>query len=402
MAEQTSIYIWRGLDRDNRPSSGEVEAGTLREARLKLRRRQIRVRRIHRQAVGIFGRGNRVTPHDIVFFTRQLATMIEAGIPISRALNGIMRGSEKPGMRRLLRRITESVEAGNPLSTALKQYPKYFDNLYVSLVSIGEQSGLMGTLLEKVAVHVEKIQSIKGKVRSALTYPIVTLLVTFGLTAIMLVKVIPEFAKIFDSLGAELPWMTQVIMQASEVFRESWMPLLAVTAAATVLLIRGYSRSPRIRRFVDRCMLHIPIFGRIFRDAVIARFARNASIMSGAGITLVDLLETVAHAAGNQVYREAILDLRREVGSGRPISDAMTDTRLFPDMVVQMIGVGEESGELQSMLENIADFYDGEVDNAVATLSSLIEPILIVVIGALVGGIIVAMYLPLFQLGSVL
>lgn len=402
MAEKISNYTWQGLDRAGRQVSGEVEATTLQEARLKLRHQQIRVRKIRKQAVSLFSRGQRVTHSDIVFFTRQLATMIEAGVPISQALTSIIRGSEKPGMRRLLRKITDNVETGNTLSSTLRQYPKHFDNLYTSLVTIGEQSGLMGTLLKEVATHVEKIQNIKGKVRSAMTYPIITLLITFGLVTVLLVAVIPEFATMFSNFGAELPLMTQAIVAASETFQEHWVLVTGSIAGSVGLFVYYYPRSLRLRRLTDRLMLKLPIFGTIFRNAVIARCTRNASIMFGAGMTLVDLLETVAYSSGNQIYQEAILDMRREVTSGRPVSAAMADTNLFPGMVVQMVGVGEESGELQTMLENIANFYDSEVDNAVATLSSLIEPVLIVVIGVVVGGIIVAMYLPIFQLGSVI
>ena len=398
---KTITFVWDGVDRDRRKLHGELEAGNLRMAKLRLRQRGIRIRKIRKQAAPLFSIGGKVKVNDIVFFTRQLATMIEAGIPIAQSLHGISKGHENPGVKKLLDQIREDVESGSKLSSTLNKHTSHFNKLYVSLVRIGEESGTLDTLMEKIATHLEQIERIKSKVRSALFYPVLVMLVALIVVAILLIKVIPEFETLFQDFGADLPVLTRWIVDVSHAFQEYWLIVLLASIGAISGLVFSYKRTPAIQQLADRLLLRFPIFGAIIRKAIIARVSRTLSTMFTAGVPLANALETVAHASGNYVYTRGILNVRQAVVSGATLEDSMASTDLFPGMALQMIATGEKAGELDRMLDKVANFYENEVDNAVAVISSLVEPFLIIFLGVITGTIVVAMYLPIFKLGSV-
>jgi type IV pilus assembly protein PilC len=349
----------------------------------------------------MFSFGTTVKVKDVVFMTRQLATMIEAGIPIAQSLRGIGLGHEKPGVKTLLGNIRSDVEAGTNLSSALRKHPQHFNRLYTSLVTVGEQSGTLDILMNKIASYLEKIEEIKGKVRSALFYPALVIIVAVVIVAILLIVVIPEFEILFQDFGADLPSLTRWVVDLSHSVQEYWVVYLLVTMVVSTGLVFTYKRSSKMQFLLDKLVLKVPVFGPILRKAIIARVARTLATMFGAGIPLVDALETVATAAGNGVYRDGMLQIRREVSTGRSLESSMAETGLFPGMVLQMVTTGEESGELERMLDKVADFFETEVDNAVAVISSLVEPFLIIVLGIIVGTIVIAMYLPIFKMGAV-
>ncbi len=395
------VFKWSGLDKANRKASGEIEAQNLQTARMLLRRQGVRVKKLRKQAKPLFSFGNTVKVKDIVFLTRQLATMIEAGIPIAQSLRGISQGHENAGVKTLLGKIRGDVEAGTNLSSALRKHPEHFNRLYTSLVTVGEQSGTLDILMNKIASYLEKIEEIKSKVRSALFYPALVIIVAIVIVAVLLIVVIPEFEVLFQDFGADLPSLTRWVVDLSHSVQEHWAVYLLVTMVASTALVFAYKRSTKMQYLMDKFILKIPIFGPIIRKAIIARVARTLATMFGAGIPLVDSLETVASAAGNGIYRDGMLAVRREVSTGRTLESSMADTGLFPGMVLQMVATGEETGELERMLDKVADFYENEVDNAVAVISSLVEPFLIIILGIIVGTIVIAMYLPIFKLGAV-
>ncbi len=398
---EPSIFAWSGQDKANRKASGELEALNISAAKIMLRRQGVRVKKIRKQGKPLFSIGNTVKVRDIVFLTRQLATMIEAGIPIAQSLRGISLGHENAGVKTLLSKIRNDVEGGTNLSSSLKKFPQHFGRLYTSLVTVGEESGTLDILMNKIAEYLEKIEQIKSKVRSALFYPALVIIVAVVIVAILLIVVIPEFESLFTDFGANLPSLTQWVVNLSHSVQEKWVVYLITTMVAATVIVFLYKRSTRMQHLVDRIILRIPIFGPIIRKSIIARVSRTLAIMFGAGVPLFDGLETVATAAGSSVYSKGLLAIRRDVSTGRSLEGAMTDTGLFPGMVLQMVATGEEAGELERMLDKVADFYESEVDNAVAVISSLVEPILIIVLGIIVGTIVVAMYLPIFKLGAV-
>ena len=396
-----SSFVWNGIDKGNRKASGELEAANLQIAKLLLRRQGIRVKKIRKQQQSFFSLGKRAQVKDIVFFTRQLATMIEAGIPIANSLRGISMGHENEAVKKLLNQIREDVEAGTNLSTSLKKHPQHFNRLYTNLVTVGEESGTLDILMNKIAGYLEKIEYIKGKIRSALFYPALVIVVAIVVVAILLIVVIPEFETLFSDFGSDLPTLTRWMVDASHVFQSYWLLFLIITMISVTAMVFSYKRSRKMQHFVDRLVLRIPVFGNIIRQAIIARISRTLATMFGAGIPLVDSLETVSNAAGNRVYGIGLLEIRRDVSTGRNLEGSMADTGLFPGMVLQMVATGEEAGELERMLDKIAEFFETEVDNAIAVISSLVEPFLIVFLGIIVGTIVVAMYLPIFKLGAV-
>lgn len=395
-----AVFVWSGLDRANNNASGEIKAQNTQSARISLQRQGIRVKKLRKQAAPMFSFGNTIKIKDVVFMTRQLATMIEAGIPLAQSLRGIALGHDNAGVKKLLDSIRTDVEAGNNLSVALKKHPKYFNRLYTNLVTVGEESGALDVLMSKVAGYLEKIEAIKSKVRSALFYPVLVIMVAIVIVAVLLIVVIPEFEVLFTDFGADLPKLTRWVVNASHSVQNNWAVYLLGTVVAATALVFAYKRSPGMQNMLDRIVLRFPIFGSIIRKAIIARIARTLATMFGAGIPLVDALETVANAAGNSVYERGLLETRRDVSSGRSLGGSMSDTGQYPGMVLQMVNTGEEAGELEVMLDKVADFYENEVDNAVAVISSLVEPLLIIVLGVIVGTIVIAMYLPIFKLGS--
>ncbi len=333
--------------------------------------------------------------------TRQLATMIESGIPIASSLRGISVGHENEAAKQLLNSIREDVEAGTNLSTSLKKHPGYFNHLYTNLVTVGEESGTLDILMNKIAAYLEKIEHIKSKIRSALFYPALVIIVSVVIVAVLMIVVIPEFESLFSDYGSDLPTLTLWIVNTSHAFQDHWFLMLLSTIVSIIALTFAYKRSEKMQYAMDKLVLRIPVFGSIIRKAIVARVSRTLATMFGAGIPLVDALETVSRVAGNRVYGLGLLAVRRDVSTGRSLERAMADTGLFSGMVLQMVATGEEAGELERMLDKVAEFFETEVDNAIAVISSLVEPFLIVILGIIVGTIVLAMYLPIFKLGAV-
>lgn len=399
--QKLTTFVWEGRDSRGRRIKGEHEAASVAYVNATLRRQGIRPIRVRRQARPLLSFKKPVRTRDIVFATRQLATMIGAGIPIAQALQGIERGHENPSMSELLRDIRQQVEAGTNFSEVLVKYPQHFDRLYTSLVAAGEQSGTLDDLLEKVATYKEKVEAIKGKVKSALFYPAAVLVVAVIVIALLLIFVIPQFESLFENFGGQLPTLTQFMVDLSRWFQDAWYVVFGVLIGSVMIIGFSYRRSPRMQYLADRVSLRIPVIGEILRKATIARYSRTLATMFSAGVPLVDSLESVAGATGNRVYYDGIMEIKNEISTGRSLEAAMTSTGLFPSMVLQMVATGEESGELETMLNKVADFYEREVDDAVAAMSSLIEPIMIVVLGTIVGTMVVAMYLPIFKMAAV-
>ena len=339
-----AVFVWSGLDKANNKASGEIEAQNVQSARMSLRRQGIRVKKLRKQAAPMFSFGNTVGIKDIVFMTRQLATMIEAGIPLAQSLRGIALGHENAGVKKLLGSIRTDVEAGNNLSSALRKHPQHFNRLYTNLVTVGEESGTLDILMSKVASYLEKIEAIKSKVRSALFYPALVVIVAIVIVAVLLIVVIPEFEVLFTDFGADLPSLTKWVVSASHSVQENWAIYLLATMAGATGFVFAYKRSPKMQNMMDRLILRFPIFGAIIRKAIIARVARTLATMFGAGIPLVDALETVANASGSSVYERGLLEVRRDVSSGRSLGGSMSDTGQYPGMVIQMVNTGEEAG----------------------------------------------------------
>ena len=395
--EQT--FLWEGVDRNNKPMRGELRAVSETVATTNLRRQGIRVVKIKRQT---FRGGRSVNEKDITFFTRQLATMLRAGVPLLQSFDIIARGHSNARFSRLMMDIKTQVETGASLSQAFRQYPKHFDALYCNLVQAGETAGMLDAILDRLATYMEKILAIKGKIKSALFYPITVLVVALIVTWIIMVFVIPSFKQVFASFGANLPWLTLLVISISDFFVKWWWAIFIITAVSLVALRLAFKRSEALRYLVHKYSLKIPIIGTILEKATIARWTRTLQTMFAAGVPLVESLDAVGGASGNMVYIAATKRIQTDVSTGTSLTNAMGAVNLFPSMVIQMTQIGEESGSLDNMLGKIADFYEREVDDAVAALSSLLEPVMIVFLGVFVGGLVVAMYLPIFKLGAVI
>ncbi|MFZ2168291.1 MAG: type II secretion system F family protein [Methylococcaceae bacterium] len=394
-------YIWEGTDKNRQKTKGELSAISEIVAKTELRRRGYRVTKIKKKPKPLFGtRVKAIKPGDISIFSRQLATMLNAGVPLVQSFDIIGKGHENPSMQTMLLSIKADIEGGDTLAEALKKKPLYFDELFCNLVHAGEHAGILETLLEKIATYKEKTESMKKKIKKALTYPIAVLVVAFIVTAILLLFVVPVFEDLFKSFGADLPAFTRMVISMSEWLQEWWWIILVMIIAFVYTFGYFKKRSYKFNHFLDRSLLKFPIVGLILNKSAIARFSRTLSTMSAAGVPLVDALQSVAGACGNIIYSEAVLKMREEVATGQRLQFAMQQTNLFPNMVQQMIAIGEESGSMDAMLAKVADFYEEEVDNLVDNLSSLMEPIIMVVLCILVGGLIVAMYLPIFKLGA--
>jgi type IV pilus assembly protein PilC len=349
-----------------------------------------------------FKMGGKVTEKDISLFTRQLATMMKSGVPLLQAFDIVGRGHANPAVAKLLLDIKADVETGSSLSQAFRKYPLYFDALYCNLVAAGEQAGILDTLLERLATYKEKILAIKSKIKSALFYPIAVIVVAFVITAVIMIFVIPAFKDVFKSFGADLPAPTLLVIAISDFFVAYWWAIFGIIFGGLYAFFEAWKRSEKVQMAMDRFLLRLPIFGDIIRKAVIARWSRTLSTMFAAGVPLVESLDSVGGAAGNYVYKAATKQIQGEVSTGTSLTNAMTNVNLFPNMVTQMVAIGEESGALDSMLSKVADFFEQEVDDAVEAMSSLMEPIIMVVLGTLIGGMVVAMYLPIFKLGAVI
>ena len=394
-------YTWKGKDKQGKVLTGEIAAYSETVGRAQLRRQSIRVISIRKKPKPIFSKAKRtIGTKDIAIFARQLATMLESGVPLVQSFDIIGKGHENPSMSELLLGIKSDIESGDTLAQALGKRPIYFDELFCNLVESGEQAGVLESLLDKIATYKEKSESIKAKVKKALTYPIAVIVIAFIVTAILLIFVVPVFKDLFDSFGAELPGFTLWVMGMSDWMVANWYYMIGTIVA--IVYTFGYfkKRSKKFNYFLDRMMLKIPIIGLILNKSAIARFARTLATMSAAGVPLVDALESVAGATGNIVYYNAVMQMREDVATGQSMQYSMVQTGLFPHMVVQMLAIGEEAGSIDKMLDKVADFYEEEVDNLVDNLSSLMEPFIMVILGTLVGGLVVAMYLPIFKLGA--
>jgi type IV pilus assembly protein PilC len=392
-------FLWEGVDRNNKPMRGEMRAVSETVATTNLRRQGIRVLKIKRQA---FRGGRSVNEKDITFFTRQLATMLKAGVPLLQSFDIIARGHSNARFSRLMMDIKNKVETGSSLSQAFREHPKHFDQLYCNLVQAGETAGMLDAILERLAVYMEKILAIKSKIKSALFYPITVLVVALIVTWIIMVFVIPSFKQVFTSFGANLPWLTQVVINISDFFVQWWWAIFLMMIGAFVAMRVAIKRSESLRYLIHRYSLKIPIIGTILEKATIARWTRTLQTMFAAGVPLVESLDAVGGASGNLVYIAATKRIQTDVSTGTSLTNAMSAVNIFPPMVLQMTQIGEESGSLDNMLGKVADFYEREVDDAVAALSSLLEPVMIVFLGIFVGGLVVAMYLPIFKLGAVI
>ena len=393
-------FAWEGMDKKGQRVKGKSLAPNELALKQDLRRQGVVATRIRKQSTALKG-GGKVKPEDIAIFSRQLATMLAAGIPLVQAFEIIGAGHEKPSMQKLVLDIKADVESGTSLHEALGKHPLYFDDLYVNLVEAGEQAGALETLLDKIATYKEKSEAIKKKVKKALFYPAAVLAVAVVVTLILLIFVIPQFESLFKGFGADLPAFTQMVINLSRFVQANGIYLALVSGGAVYAFFYFRKRSRRMREFLDRMSLKVPIIGPILNKAAIARYARTLSTMFSAGVPLVEALDSVAGATGNIVYENAVLKMKDEVSTGQRLQRAMEGTGLFPNMVVQMIAVGEESGSLDTMSGKVATFYEEDVDNAVDSMSSLLEPMIMAILGVLVGGLVIAMYLPIFKLGAV-
>ncbi|NJD89332.1 MAG: type II secretion system F family protein [Betaproteobacteria bacterium] len=390
-------YAWSGKDKTGKIVKGEVRAGGEHVVMATLRRQGIQVSSVKK--VSQRG-GKKITEQDITIFTRQLAVMMKAGVPLLQAFDIVGKGHANPSVGKLLLDIKTEVETGSSLSTAFRKYPQHFDQLFCNLVGAGEQAGILDSLLDRLATYKEKILAIKKKIKGALFYPVSIIVVALVITAVIMIFVIPTFKDLFKGFGADLPAPTQIVMNLSDWFVGNWYILFPALIGGVYALLTFYKRSIAMQNAMDRLILRMPIFGDVIRKASIARWCRTLSTMFAAGVPLVEALDSVAGAAGNYVYFEATKRIQQEVSTGTGLTVAMQNTNVFPSMVLQMTAIGEESGALDAMLSKVADFFEAEVDEAVEALSSLMEPLIMVVLGGLIGGLVVAMYLPIFKMGS--
>lgn len=401
-ALQTSVFKWEGTDKKGAKVKGELTGQSPALVKAQLRKQGINPLKVTKKPKPLFGgAGKKIKPMDIALFTRQMATMMKAGVPLLQSFDIIGEGFDNPNMRKLVDDIKAEVAAGNSLASSLRKKPLYFDDLYCNLVDAGEQSGALETLLDRVATYKEKTEALKAKIKKAMNYPIAVIVVAVIVTAILLIKVVPQFEAVFQGFGAELPAFTQVIVNLSRGLQEYWYIFLGAILGAVYVFQETHKRSVNFRNWMDRTVLKLPIVGDIMYKATVARFARTLATTFSAGVPLVEALDSVAGAAGNVVFREAISTIKQDVSSGTQLNFSMRTTGIFPSLAIQMTAIGEESGSLDAMLDKVASFYEAEVDNAVDGLTALMEPMIMAVLGVLVGGLIIAMYLPIFQLGSV-
>jgi type IV pilus assembly protein PilC len=392
------VFEWEGKDRNGKQVRGEMRAGGENQVQAALRRQGVIPSKVKKRRMSS---GKAIKPKDMAIFTRQLATMMKAGVPLLQAFDIVGRGNPNPSVTRLLNDIRTDVETGTSLSAAFRKYPLYFDNLYCNLVEAGEAAGILDQLLDRLAVYMEKTEAMKSKIKSALMYPISVLIVAFVVTAVIMIFVVPSFKQVFTSFGADLPAPTLLVIAVSEFFVSYWWLIFGGLGGGFYFFMQAWRRNQKVQIFMDKLMLKMPIFGVLVEKSSIARWTRTLSTMFAAGVPLVEALDSVGGAAGNWVFESATIKIQQEVSTGTALTVAMTNANLFPSMVLQMCAIGEESGSIDHMLGKSADFYESEVDDMVAGISSLMEPIIIVVLGGVIGGIVVAMYLPIFKLGQV-
>lgn len=404
MAEKTiknSVFSWEGTDRKGAKIKGEMGGQSPALIKAQLRKQGINPTKVRKKSVSLFSAGKKIKPMDIALFTRQMATMMKAGVPLLNSFDIISEGFDNPNMRKLVDDVKQDVAAGNSFASSLRKRPLYFDDLYCNLVDAGEQSGALETLLDRVATYKEKTEALKAKIKKAMNYPIAVIVVAFIVSAILLIKVVPQFESVFENFGAELPAFTQMVIGLSQALQEWWLIFLISIFAAAFSLKETHKRSEGFRNWVDRSLLKVPLVGDIIYKSSVARYARTLATTFSAGVPLVDALDSVAGATGNIVFKSAVNKIKQDVSTGMQLNFSMRTTGVFPSMALQMTAIGEESGALDEMLDKVASFYEAEVDNMVDSLTSLMEPMIMSVLGVLVGGLVIAMYLPIFQLGAV-
>lgn len=399
-AAKVSVYAWEGTDRKGTKMTGELNGQSPALVKAQLRKQGINPGKVRKKSVSILNLGKRIKAQDIALFTRQMATMMKAGVPLLQSFDIIGEGFENPAMRKLVDEVKQEVAAGNSFAASLRKKPQYFDELYCNLVDAGEQAGALDTLLERVATYKEKSESLKAKIKKAMTYPLAVVFVAIIVTGILLVKVVPQFESVFKGFGAELPAFTVMVIGLSEFLQQWWWLLLGVLIAGFFGVRRAFKTSQALRDRTDVWLLKLPLVGTLLYKSAVARYARTLSTTFAAGVPLVEALESVAGATGNIVFKRAVLRIKQDVSTGMQLNFAMRTSGVFPNMAIQMAAIGEESGALDDMLDKVASFYEDEVDNMVDNLTSLMEPFIMVVLGVVVGGLVVAMYLPIFQLGA--
>jgi len=399
---KSQTYVWQGTDRQGRPAQGETIGSSQAMIKAQLRKQGIVAKSVKRKPKPLFNTKKKIKPADIAIFARQLATMMKAGVPLVQSFDIVSEGLENPSMRDLVIDIKNDVASGTSLASSIGKYPQYFDELFCSLVAAGEQAGTLETMLDRVATYKEKTEALKAKIKKAMTYPIAVVVVAVVVTGILLVKVVPQFAETFSGFGANLPAFTLFVLHISEVVQAWWFIILALMIGAVIAFGQARKRSHKFAEYTDRMMLKLPIIGSIVYQSIIARFARTLSTTFAAGVPLVDALDSVAGAAGSIPYHDAIKRIREDVTTGQQLNTSIRATNMFPTMLTQMVSIGEESGALDDMLDKVANHYETAVDNLVDSLTSLLEPMIMAVLGVLVGGLMIAMYLPIFMLGSVI
>ena len=398
---KVNVYAWEGVDRKGTKMSGELSGHNPALIKAQLRRQGISPGKVKKKTASLFGKGKRIKPMDIALFTRQMSTMMRAGVPLLQSFDIISEGVDNPNMRKLVDEVKQEVAAGNSFASSLRKKPEYFDDLYCNLVDAGEQAGALETLLDRVATYKEKTEQLKAKIKKAMTYPIAVVVVAIIVSGILLIKVVPQFKSIFEGFGAELPAFTLMVMGLSDVVQEWYLLLLAGFVCLFFGFKHAMKRSQKLRDTVDRWLLKVPIVGAILYKSAVARYARTLSTTFAAGVPLVDALDSVSGATGNVVFKNAVNRIKADVSTGMQLNFSMRSTGVFPTLAIQMTAIGEESGALDDMLDRVATIYEAEVNNMVDSLTSLMEPMIMAVLGVVVGGLVIAMYLPIFQLGSV-
>ncbi|ARD10927.1 MULTISPECIES: type II secretion system F family protein [Pseudomonas] len=400
-AVKVSIYTWEGVDKKGGKLSGEVSGHNLALVKAQLRKQGINFTKVRKKPVSIFGKGKKIKPLDIAFFSRQMATMMKAGVPLLQSFDIIAEGAENPNMRALVGSLKQEVSAGNSFATALRKKPEYFDDLFCNLVDAGEQAGALESLLDRVASYKEKTERLKAKIKKAMTYPTAVLIVAFIVSGILLIKVVPQFQSVFAGFNAELPAFTLMVIALSEVVQQWWLAIVALFPVSFFMFKRAYKQSQKFRDSLDRFLLKVPIIGPLIFKSSVARYARTLATTFAAGVPLVEALDSVAGATGNVVFRNAVNQVKQDVSTGMQLNFSMRSTGVFPSLAIQMTAIGEESGALDAMLDKVATYYEEEVDNMVDNMTSLMEPMIMAILGVIVGGLVIAMYLPIFKLGSV-
>lgn len=400
-AEKNHTFVWEATNKQGAKISGETSGQSLALVKAQLRKQGVNPTKVRKKSISLLGKGKKIQPIDIALFARQMATMMKAGVPLLQSFDIISEGLENQNMRKLVDDIKQQVAAGNSFATALRTRPQYFDELFCNLVDAGEQAGALEDLLDRVATYKEKTEALKAKIKKAMNYPIAVVCVALIVTGILLIKVVPQFKSVFESFGAELPAFTQFVVGLSEMVQKWWLLFLVGLAAAIFALGEAKKRSQNFRNWIDRTALKAPVVGDIIFKSSVARYARTLSTTFAAGVPLVEALDSVAGATGNIVFKNAVNKIKQDVSSGMQLNFSMRTTGVFPSMAIQMTAIGEESGALDMMLDKVATYYEAEVDNAVDGLTALMEPMIMSVLGVLVGGLVIAMYLPIFQLGQV-